>query len=91
MKGEPVTVKSMREHHGVAIWPMSWRRYVNGGVLKTGTKKIEFKWDWKDGSKRRGRYAKYNKLLEESGTVPPGIKALGWNRYPATFFWFEGM
>ncbi len=91
VKGEPVTVKWMREHHGVAVWPMSWHRYVNGGVLKTGTKKIEFKWDWKDGTKRRGRYAKYNKLLEESAVVPPGIKALGWDRYPATFFWFEGM
>jgi len=91
--GAPVTVKWLREHHGVVIWPMSWHRYQDGGVLKTSTKKVEFKWDWteeQDGSSKRfGRYSKYNKLFEESGVVPPSIKELGWTRYPSSFFWFE--
>ncbi|MCL4458367.1 MAG: molybdopterin-dependent oxidoreductase [Chloroflexi bacterium] len=89
IKGEPVTVKWLREHHGVAVWPMSWYRYEGGGILKTSSNKIEFKWDWKVGEKRFGQYAKYNKLIEESGNVPPGIAALGWTRYPSTFYWFE--
>jgi anaerobic selenocysteine-containing dehydrogenase len=93
VRGEPLTVKWLREHHGVAVWPMSWHRYQDGGVLKTGTKKIEFKWDWTETvggqAKRNGKYSKYNRLLEESGSVPPGIHALGWERFPSTFFWFE--
>lgn len=93
IKGEPVTIKWMREHHGVAVWPMSWQRYKGGGILKTSSKKIEFKWDWnevqKGEKKRLGQYSKYNKLIEESGSIPPGIKALGWQSYPATFYWFE--
>ncbi len=93
VKGEPLTVKWLREHHGVSIWPMSWYRYRDGGVLKTSTKKIEFKWDWteeKNGTEKRfGRYGKYNKLIEESGEVPSSFKELGWKRYPSTFFWFE--
>ncbi|HBH04202.1 MAG: dehydrogenase [Candidatus Rokubacteria bacterium RBG_16_73_20] len=92
IRGERVTVKWLREHHGVAVWPMSYFRYP-GGILKTSSKKIEFKWDWTEATdkdaKRYGQYAKYNKLVEESGSVPPGIAALGWTRYPSTFYWFE--
>lgn len=93
IKGEPVTVAWLRAHNGVAIWPMSWQRYRDGGILKTSSKKIEFKWDWTEKkdkeTKRLGQYSKYNKLIEESGSVPPGIKALGWSAYPSTFYWFE--
>ena len=88
--GSLLTVEWMREHHGVAVWPMSWYRYEKGGVLKTSSGKIEFKWDWTTSdNKRLGQYAKYNKLIEESGNVPPGIAALGWKKYPSTFYWFE--
>lgn len=88
--GDLVTVKWLREHHGVAVWPMSWYRYEKGGILKTSSGKIEFKWDWttSDG-KRLGQYSGYNKRIEESGNVPPGIAALGWGKYPSTFYWFE--
>ncbi|HET9496341.1 MAG TPA: molybdopterin-dependent oxidoreductase, partial [Chloroflexia bacterium] len=51
--GERVTAQWLREHNGVAVWPMSYYRYP-GGILKTSSKKIEFKWDWeeeKDGKK----------------------------------------
>lgn len=89
VRGEPVTVKWLRENHGVAVWPMSWYRYEGGGILKTSSGKVEFKWDWTEVGKRYGQYAKYNKLIEESGNVPPGIAALGWTRYPSTFYWFE--
>ena len=92
IQGEPVTVQWLREHHGVAVWPMSYFRYP-GGILKTSSKKIEFKWDFeetKDGKTNRiGQYSKYNKLIEESGNVPPGIAELGWSKYPNTFYWFE--
>lgn len=93
IKGEYVTVKWMREHHGVAVWPMSWYRFNNGGVLKTDSKKVDFAWDYeveKDGEKqRKGGYSKYNKLIEESGETPRSIKPLNWKKYPRTFYWFE--
>lgn len=93
VKGDAVTVAWMREHHGVAVWPMSWYRFNNGGVLKTDSKKVDFVWDYeveKDGEKqRKGGYSKYNKLIEESGETPRNIKPLKWQKYPRTFYWFE--
>jgi anaerobic selenocysteine-containing dehydrogenase len=93
IRGEPLTVQWLREHHGVAVWPMSWKRFHGGGVLQTDSKKVEFVWDYtveKDGQvQRKGRYAKYNKLIEEAGETPPGIARLGWQKYPSTFYWFE--
>ena len=94
VKGEPLTVAWLREHHGVAVWPMSYYRFP-GGILKTSSKKIEFTWDWTETvegeEKRFGQYASYNKLIEASGNVPPSIAALGWQKYPDTFYWFETM
>jgi anaerobic selenocysteine-containing dehydrogenase len=87
--GEYVTVQWLREHHGVAVWPMSWFRFKDGGVLKTDSKKVDFTWDYMLGDNRKGRYAKYNKLIEEAGEAPPSIQALGWDKYPSTFYWFE--
>ncbi|NHZ71525.1 MAG: molybdopterin-dependent oxidoreductase [Aquificales bacterium] len=87
--GEPVTVEWLREHNGLAVWPMSWNRLQNGGVLKTDSKKIDFTWDYDLDGDRKGRYAKYNKRIEEAGTVPLGLKGLGWEKYPETFYWFE--
>ena len=82
VQGKPLTVKWLREHYGVADWPMSWRRFQpdGGGILKTGSKKIEFVFN---------KYNKYNKLIAEAGEIPMGIKPLGWKRYPRTFYWFE--
>ncbi|MCC6043981.1 MAG: molybdopterin-dependent oxidoreductase [Desulfurococcaceae archaeon] len=90
VRGEPVTVEYLRKHYGAAIWPMSWYRYkvwdpakedwVPGGVVKTKTGKIEFKFY---------RYERYNKLVEEAGEVPPSWKEVGWSRLPMTFYWFE--
>lgn len=92
IQGELVTVQWLRDNHAVAVWPMSYFRYP-GGILKTSSKKIEFKWDWEETAnnetKRLGQYSKYNKLIEESGNVPPGIAELGWSKYPSTFYWFE--
>jgi anaerobic selenocysteine-containing dehydrogenase len=46
----------------------------------------------KDGeTKRKGRYAKYNKLIEEAGEAPPSLAGPGWDKFPKTFFWFETM
>jgi anaerobic selenocysteine-containing dehydrogenase len=91
--GEYVTVQWLRDHHGVAVWPMSWQRFNNGGVLKTSTKKVEFSWDFeiqKDGeTQRKGQYSKYNKLIEAAGEAPPGLQDLRWDKYPSTFYWFE--
>lgn len=87
--GEYVTVQWLRDHHGVAVWPMSWHRFQNGGVLKTNSKKVDFTWDYDLDGNRKGRYAKYNKLIEEANEAPPGISALGWEKYPSTFYWFE--
>lgn len=93
VQGEPVTAQWLRQHHGVAVWPMSWGRFDNGGVLKTDSKKVDFVWDYtveKDGEKqRKGGYAKYNKLVEAAGEPTPGLQEVGWEKYPATFYWFE--
>lgn len=94
VQGQYVTVKWLREHNGVAIWPMSWYRFANGGVLKTASKKVEFVWDYEvtkaDGTKsRQGQYSQYNKLVEAAGETPFAIKEVGWQEYPTTFFWFE--
>ncbi len=84
VRGEPLTAKWMREHNGVAVWPMAYLRYrhESGGILQTSSKKIEFKFD---------RYSKYNKLIEETGVTPPYLKLTGFDKYPATFYWFETM
>ena len=95
--GKPVTVEWLRKNHGVAVWPMSWRRYKkhdvdepNKAFPKTSTKMIEFKWDWEEGGKRYGRYSKYNKKIEDAGgDVPEGLKEVGFKRFQPTFFWFE--
>lgn len=91
VKGEPVTAKWLRANKGVAIWPMSWYRYRKFDKEKmeyapnkvwppTGSKLIEFSFK---------RYDQYNKLIQESGHIPIGLKALGWDRYPTSFYWFE--
>lgn len=93
VKGEPLTVEWLRAHHGVAVWPMSWHRFDNGGVLKTDSKKVEFAWDFEIESggemQRKGRYSKYNKLIEKAQEAPPSLKKMGWEKYPTTFYWFE--
>lgn len=96
VKGKPVTVEWFRNNNGVAIWPMSYYRYrksnsdePNKSFPSTDTKMIEFVWDFEDGGKRKGRYSKYNKLIEESGVVPAGLKEIGFEKFPRTFYWFE--
>lgn len=93
IRGEPVTVQWLRDHHGVAVWPMSWYRFHEGGVLQTDSKKVEFVWDFEveadDAVQRKGRYAKYNKLIEEVNDSPPSLRRLGWEKYPSSFYWFE--
>jgi len=86
--GEQVTPEWLRKNHGVAIWPMSWYRYKKHNADEpnkvwppTDTKLIEFKWDWKEGDKRRGRYSKYNALIEKaSGEAPYGLKRIGFDK-----------
>ncbi|PRR68734.1 molybdopterin-containing oxidoreductase family protein [Neomoorella humiferrea] len=88
--GELLTVKWLREHQGVAVWPMSWYRYrkfdpekgyvPNGIWPPTDSKLIEFKFK---------RYEQYNKLIDESGIIPLGLKQVGFDRYPSSFYWFE--
>ncbi|MCL4369769.1 MAG: molybdopterin-dependent oxidoreductase [Chloroflexi bacterium] len=82
VKGEPLTATWMREHNGVAVWPMAYLRYrdAGGGILGTSSKKIEFKFS---------RYDQYNKLIEKAGETPMALKAAGFDRYPPTFYWFE--
>ncbi len=95
--GEQVTPAWLRKNHGVAVWPMSWRRYKKQNADEphkiwppTDSKLIEFKWDYTDGDKRRGRYAKYNELIEKAGgEVPYGLKRIGFGKFPETFYWFE--
>lgn len=97
VKGKPVTVAWLRKHDGVAIWPMSWKRYKkhdadepNRAFPKTSTKLIEFKWDWREGGKRYGRYAKYNARIEQAtGDTPEGLREVGFKQFPSTFYWFE--
>ncbi|HEY3367044.1 MAG TPA: molybdopterin-dependent oxidoreductase [Symbiobacteriaceae bacterium] len=82
VKGELVTAKWMREHNGVAVWPMAYLRYRHdsGGILGTSSKKIEFKF---------ARYDGYNKLIADAGVTPPALKNAGFDKYPPTFYWFE--
>lgn len=95
--GEQVTPAWMRKNNGVAIWPMSWKRYkkVNSDEPNkvwppTDSKMIEFVWDYKDGDKRKGRYSKYNALIEKAGNeTPEGLKEIGFPKFPETFYWFE--
>lgn len=95
--GKLVTVEWLRKNHGVAVWPMSWRRYKkynadepNKAFPNTDTKLIEFVWDFEEGGKRKGRYSKYNKRIEQAGgDVPEGLKEIGFKKFPKTFYWFE--
>jgi len=95
--GKPLTVEWLRKNHGVAVWPMSWKRYKkhnadepNRAFPKTSTKLIEFIWDFEEGGKRKGRYSKYNKRIEQAGgDVPEGLKEIGFKKFPKTFYWFE--
>jgi thiosulfate reductase/polysulfide reductase chain A len=97
VKGKPVTVEWLRNNHGVAIWPMSWYRYKkhnadepNKAFPNTSTKLIEFRFDWTDGGKRFGGYKSYNEKIEKAGgDVPLGLKEIGFDKFPSTFFWFE--
>lgn len=95
--GEQVTPAWLRKNYGVAIWPMSWYRYKWSTKDEphkvwppTDSKLIEFVWDYKDGDKRKGRYSKYNQLIEKAGgEVPYGLKRIGFEKFPETFYWFE--
>ncbi|MCB2216983.1 MAG: molybdopterin-dependent oxidoreductase [Desulfobulbaceae bacterium] len=95
--GEQVTPAWMRKNNGVAVWPMSWQRNKKNGVDEpnkiwppTDSKLIEFKWDYVDGDKRKGRYSKYNVLIEKAGgEVPYGLQRIGFEKFPETFYWFE--
>jgi anaerobic selenocysteine-containing dehydrogenase len=97
IQGKPLTVEWLRQNKGVAVWPMSWRRYKkvsadepNGVFPPTSTRRIEFKFDWKEGDKRFGHYRSYNEKIEKAeGEVPLGLKRVGFNKYPSTFYWFE--
>jgi anaerobic selenocysteine-containing dehydrogenase len=83
VQGEPLTVKWLRDNHGVAIWPMAWGRHkaAGGGVLATSTKKFEFHFH---------RLEQYNKLIDQAGgEVPATLQASGLQRYPTTFYWYE--
>ncbi len=97
VKGKPVTVEWLRNNHGVAIWPMSWQRYKkhnadepNKAFPNTSTKLIEFRFDWTDGGKRYGGYKSHNEKIEKAGgDVPLGLKEIGFDKFPASFYWFE--
>ncbi|MEM0233409.1 MAG: molybdopterin-dependent oxidoreductase [Nitrososphaerota archaeon] len=88
--GEYVTVEYLRKHYGGAFWPMSWYRYREwdeekqdwkpGGIIKTKTKKLELHFYTYEG---------INKLVTESGVVPPSWRKLGWEKLPTSFYWFE--
>ncbi len=83
----------MRSHKGVAVWPMSWNRFKrydsetgryvpSKAVAKTDSKLFEFTFSL---------YDKYNEVLDKSGVIPQGLKDIGMDRYPKTFFWYETM
>ena len=91
IKGEPVTVDWMRKHQAVAVWPMSYYRYrkydavkgeyvPSGAFLGTSSKLFEFHFKL---------YEQYNKLIAEAGLVPMGLKEIGMDHFPPTFYWFE--
>ncbi len=97
VRGKPLTVEWLRANKGVAVWPMSWQRYKKVGADEpnkvfpnTSTKLIEFKFDWVEGGKRFGGYKSHNEKLEKAGgEVPLGLKRIGFDKFPSTFFWFE--
>ena len=97
VKGKPVTVEWLRNHHGVAVWPMSWKRYKkqnadepNRAFPNTSTKLIEFRFDWIEDGKRYGGYSSHNVKIERAGgDVPAGLKEIGFSKFPSTFYWFE--
>ena len=97
IQGKPLTVEWLRQNKGVAVWPMSWQRYKkvgadepNGVFPPTSTRRIEFKFDWKEGNNRFGGYRSYNDKIEKAGgEVPLGLKQIGFSKFPSTFFWFE--
>jgi anaerobic selenocysteine-containing dehydrogenase len=89
--GEYVTAEWLRQNKGVAVWPMSWYRHrtlnkvtgqweANKVWPYSSSKLIEFRFD---------RYNQYNKLIDESGIIPPGLKEIGFERFPTSFYWFE--
>lgn len=91
VKGELVTVDWMRKNKGVAVWPMSWNRFkvfdkeagkyvASKAVAKTNSKLFEFTFSG---------YEKYNKLISETSIIPRGLKEIGYDKYPNTFYWFE--
>lgn len=91
IKGEPVTVEWLRKNKGVAIWPMSWNRYrkmdatkgeyvASKVFLNTKSKLIEFKFSL---------YADLDKTIQDGLGVSSGMKDLGWEHLPSTFYWFE--
>lgn len=97
VKGKPVTVQWLRNNNGVAVWPMSWKRYKkhnadepNKAFPNTSTKLIEFVFDWSEGGKRYGGYKSHNEKIEKAGgDVPLGLKEVGFDKFPTTFYWFE--
>ena len=97
VKGKPVTVEWLRNNHGVAVWPMSWKRYKknnadepNKAFPNTSTKLIEFRFDWSEGGKRYGGYSGHNSKIEKAGgDIPLGLKEIGFSKFPSTFYWFE--
>ena len=97
VKGKPVTVEWLRKNHGVAVWPMSWKRYKKTGsdepnraFPNTSTKLIEFRFDWEEGGKRFGGYSSHNAKIEKAGgDVPLGLREVGFSKFPSTFYWFE--
>ncbi|HSR12967.1 MAG TPA: molybdopterin-dependent oxidoreductase [Thermodesulfobacteriota bacterium] len=97
VKGKPVTVEWLRNHHGVAVWPMSWKRYKkhnadepNKAFPNTSTKLIEFQFDWTEEGKRYGQYKSQNEKIEKAGgDAPDGLKEIGFSKFPSAFYWFE--
>ncbi len=101
IRGRLLTVKWLREHKGVAVWPMSWYRYrrwdpekkewvPNKAWPPTPSRMIELVWDYTtpDG-KRQGLYAPHNIKIEEAGDIPRGLQEIGFTKFPRTFYWFE--
>jgi anaerobic selenocysteine-containing dehydrogenase len=51
---------------------------------------IEFVWDFEVDGKRKGRYAGYNKLIENAENEAPfGLSEIEFDKFPKTFYWFE--
>ena len=62
----------------------------NKAFPNTSTKLIEFNFDWTDGGKRYGGYKSHNEKIEKAGgDVPMGLREIGFDKYPSTFYWFE--